>query len=474
MKRILPALFLGFAATAMVSCEEDVSSIGSSLTNGEVTITVDSLPTDIHGASEWVESFDARTITKLLGRLRVPEYGDLSCTFVTQMMCATQMNIPDSIKVDDVDSVRMILMVPRGNLTGDSLAPQQLKVYRLDKQLPEGITSRFDPMGYYDPSAPYGTKSYTLSNIAKGDTAFKKDKFISIPVTLPREFGRELFTKYRNNDPMFQWPSSFAQYFPGIYVEQNFGNGCVANITRVETNLYWHRREKVAVNIDSTKVDYQIKDVRDSLCLLASQPEVLSSNNISYTASEQLRAMAAEGKSLITSPGGYITNIKFPIDSLIQRFKEANRDLSVVTALSMEIPGKVVKNDYGIVQAPYLLMVRKSEREAFFRDNKIPDNRESFYAAFDTETGTYKFSSMRNYFLKVLEDIDNGKNPTEQEGEFSLIPVAVTTESVPNAYTGQTTVYVVRCSPYIGGPSMTELDTANAVISFTFSSQTID
>lgn len=473
MKKTAMALLLAvLPVLALSSCEDQLSNIGGSLVNSEVTISVDSLVADIHGESVREKKFDARTTTKLLGRLSVPEYGSLSCSFVTQLMSATKMNIPDSITEEMVDSARLVLSIPRGSLTGDSLAPQQLKVFRLTSQIPDTVSSSFDAKGYYDPQSPMGVKSYTVSNISMSDSAFKKRAYVSIPVKLPKEFGMELFRKYRANDPMFQWPSEFNKWFPGIYVEQNFGNGCVANITKAETFLYWHRTEKVAVPVDSATVKYEMRDLRDSVCLMSSRPEVVSSNNIDYIPSETLDRMAGEGKALVTTPGGYIVNVKFPVGTMLKKYLESNTEMSVVAKFTLEIPGKIIKNDYGIRQAPYLLMVPAAERESFFRENKIPDNETSFYASYDEETGTYRFDKLRAYFLKRLEDYRAGKITEFTDEEFAIVPVMVSTETVQN-YDSSTT-YVLRVSPYMSAPTMTELDTRNATIIFTFSSQKID
>ncbi len=226
----------------LTSCKDDVSSIGGSLTSGEVTIVMDSIYTDIQAKPVLSESIDGRSLTKLVGRINVPEYGRLECAFVTQMMSATKMPVPDSITEQHVDSMRLVLSVPRGSLTGDSLAPQQLSVYRLTKQLPSGIQSDFDPAGYYDPSSPWAKRSYTLSVIARGDSAVQKQAYVKIPMMLPKDFALDIFRKYRAEDKIFQWPSSFNKFFPGIYVEQNFGNGCVANVSKAEIFLYWNRK----------------------------------------------------------------------------------------------------------------------------------------------------------------------------------------------------------------------------------------
>ncbi len=103
----------------LTSCKDDVSSIGGSLTSGEVTIVMDSIYTDIQAKPVLSESIDGRSLTKLVGRINVPEYGRLECAFVTQMMSATKMPVPDSITEQHVDSMRLVLSVPRGSLTGN-------------------------------------------------------------------------------------------------------------------------------------------------------------------------------------------------------------------------------------------------------------------------------------------------------------------------------------------------------------------
>lgn len=464
--------FMAAAALALTSCDDNVSPIGSSLANGEVAITVDSIETAIESSIVFEPVFNARSVTKLLGRISVPEYGDLECSFVTQLMCSTEMQIPDSITVNEIDSMRLVLAVPRGSLAGDSLAPQQLKVYRLTKQLPSDITNEFNPAGYYDPSNPLGTRSYTLSAISQNDSAFKQDSYIRIPVMMPKKFAIDTFNAYRNDPSIFQWPQSFAQYFPGLYIEQNFGNGCVGAITDLQFFTYWHRTEmRYEKDPDSETGAYHYVPytVRDSVCLFAAQPEVISSNIVRYDISDYVKNLVAQKKSIITTPGGYHIRIKFPAQELIDKYKNDLNRLSVVSRLSMDIPAQVVKNNFGISVAPTLLMVKTSELNDFFNKDKVPDGITSFYADYNAYTGAYSFNSLRDYIIKMIAK--NGAI-TDDDVDFSLVPVTVTTEEV-SGYSSSTT-YVIRCSPYMGRPTLTQLNLDKAMVAFTFSSQIID
>ncbi|MDE7413038.1 MAG: DUF4270 domain-containing protein [Muribaculaceae bacterium] len=473
-KNIALALLASISMTA-VSCQDDLSSQGSSLVSGEVTITVDSIPTMVPAQTVEYNAYDSRDTTLLLGRINVPEYGSLSCSFLSQLYPSPVLGISDTVPEAYIDSMRMTIQVPRGSLTGDSLAPQQLKVWRLNRQLPAGIANNVNPADYYDssdPSALIGTASYTLSPIGMADTTFLKSKYHYINVKLPKEMAVQCVRKYRTDPELFQWPSTFTDKYPGIYVEQNFGNGCIGNIRMVGTMLYY-RVDRQEINTDK---ETGVKDTtyvagRDSVCLFISAPEVLSSNVIDLKLSDNIKNLASEGKSLITTPGGYFVDIKFPAKEIIDKYNQNTSMLTVISNLSMKIPAAEIKNDYGISVAPYLLMVKKSEREEFFAKNRIPDRITSFYAEYDDETKSYSFDSMRQY---IVDLINSGKELTDEDLEFSLVPIDLSTESETNPYTNTVTEYVTGCGNYTIKPTMTLLDTDNAIIKFTYSKQEIE
>lgn len=453
------------------SCQDDISNQGGSLVDGEVTIIVDSIPTNIEAKSIIRPAYDARSTTKLVGRVEVPEYGKLDCSFLASMYPSASLNIPDSITAEKIDSLRLVFFVPRKSLTGDSLAPQQLSVYRLNKQLPADITNSADPTQYYSETDIIGSKSYTLSMLGAGDSTFKHSPNIRIPIKLPKESAIELYNAYKNDPELFQWPQNLAQKFPGIYVKQTFGNGCIANVSQVAMLLYYQTmRNAYFKNPETDSMEYRPQVFRDSTCLMISSPEVTSSNVIRFNMSQTLTSMVEAGKNVITTPGGYTIDMRFPAKEILERYYAANHGrLTVVSSLSIDIPADPIENDYGINPPPYLLMVKTSELADFFQNNKIPDSKTSFYAPYDSANKRYIFPTLRDYILDFIKD---GKSPTQEDMEFSLVPVAITTESVDNY--GTTTTYVTKCSNYISGPSMTELHLDRAIVNFTYSKQVID
>lgn len=469
ISRLLPsACALSLTAT-LFSCEDKTSEIGPGLVQGEVIISVDSAEFQLSGHSVETGPFDSRATFNLIGRLSAPEYGELSCSFLGRLMSAYNFPVPDSIPANDVDSVVLFMSVPRGYLTGDSLAPQQVTVYRLNRQLPNDIKNNFDPTGYYDPSDPLGSRSYTLSEISSSDSVFTNSSYIHVRVTLPRQLGVDAFNAYRSNPEIFQWPDSFAKYFPGIYVEPSFGRGCVAGVAGLNVYTFYHHQEERKVTVDSVTTT-KLVTIKDSVNLFSLSPEALNSNNISYKVSQQLKDKVASGEVIITTPGGYAAEITFPAQYIVEKYLKESTMLKVVNDLTFSIGATGITNDFGIQPCPYMLLIKKSEMEDFFANNKIPDSKTSFWAKYDSTNGRYDFSSMRNY---IIDLIDKG-GATEEDETFMLIPVLINTESVTNSYTGVVTTYVTGCEHYLARPTMTRILTDKANIIFTYSRQTID
>ena len=106
---ILSALALTGCALMISSCEDELSQIGSTMRPSDVTISVDSAAYDLKGVTIPAPEIEANSATSLLGSILSKYYGTLSCSYLTQFLPAENVNIPDSITPQDLDSVRMIM-----------------------------------------------------------------------------------------------------------------------------------------------------------------------------------------------------------------------------------------------------------------------------------------------------------------------------------------------------------------------------
>lgn len=466
------AVAIVMAAMATASCQDELSDIGNSLTPTETTINVDSVSYDLLGATIPAPMFESKSNFTLIGAVSVPEYGDLACSYVTQFLPTESLNVPDSITSANVDSVKMILSVPKAYITGDSLISQQLKVYSLTKDLPADIPSSFNPEGYYDPASTLGIKSYNLSGETYKDTTYTASSLVSIKVPLPLQMGVDVFKAYETTPEIFTWPQQFAKLWPGVYVESSFGRGAIAPVANTCIYAYFPKTVASSVTDSEGNVSTAYKQVADSVCLFTTAPEVISSVNIDYRPSPAIQALVDEGNSIITTPGGYAVNITFPAKQVLEQYWDQSYDLGVINNMTFSIPAKEIANKYGIGVPPSLLMVKTSELENFFSEGKVPDNVTSFTGEYSASKGVYSFGSMRKYIVEMRAKGEG--NITDDDLAFTLVPVEVTTESVTNPYTNEVTIYVTGVLPYILKPTMVQLDTRNANITFTYSNQLLN
>lgn len=461
--------------TFLFACEDETKTIGSVIAPGEVEISIDTFYFDLGATPVYQESFDSRSGNHMIGNIYMPGYGSLSCAFVTRLMPAADIQVADSLLLPErVDSCKLIMAANRSEITGDSLAPQRMSVYMLHKQLPSDISNTFDPEGYYDPSSPLGSLSYTVSNIAASDSVFYNGEYIQLEMNLPVDFGREIFRRYKETPSIFQWPQSFAKEFvPGLYVKPTFGNACIANISQLLVAVFYHSKELTATVTEEGDTVTKIQNILHTALPFVTSPEVLSSNNIKFTPSDKIKNFndnAPDGDCVVTTPGGYIASFSFPIKTIIDRYKEKNIHLSTVNDLLLYIPANEFEADSEISMVENILLIKTSEMEEFFAKNKIPDNITSFTGVYETSKSRYVFNSLRQYLIDMLQK----DTITEEDMSFTLVPVELTTESNTNTYYGTTTTYVTKCVPYTVKPTMTLLHTGNAMVEFSFSTQMID
>lgn len=463
----MPLLLMGCIA-ALSGCTDEVSQVGSVLGRGEVSISIETLTLSMDGSSKELKDFDSRTATNLLGKLQTEDYGRLECSYVTRLLPTPSIGFPATVTEEDVDSMKVILTVPRGSLAGDSLAPQQVQVYRLNTPLPSDIDNNYDPTGHYDPE-PMGQRSYTLSALALPESNFAKDKSIQIRIPLKREFALEVMRKYRTEPETFQWPSTFAEWFPGLYVCHSFGNGCVANVTQTKTVMYYHTTSEKTSVVDGETVTETVVNV-DSVCNFVTSPAVLSANRVEYRPSERLQQMAAAGDALVTSPGGYVAEATLPYSELIEKYNSKTTSLSIISDLTLSVPCEKISSEVSLGVPPQMLMVRTSELASFLENQKTPDGVSSFWANYNTTTGEYDFSSLRGLIVDLLER----ETISDSDLKFTFMPVLISQENVSNSYGVVTGTKITSCTPYMAQPTMGRLLTDQCRFVFTFSQQTLE
>lgn len=457
LKVLTAALALG--ALGFVACEES-STVGSSLVATTVDIRIDSVFT-VTGHTEEIGPMRPKTSTQLIGNIHVPGYGTLSTSNVMQFLPATALDTAN-FSYTNVDSMAVKFRYVSGDFVGDSIVPMQLSLYQLNKQLPLGITSDFNPEGYYNPE-PLGTLVYNCSTLDNATEAAKS--YHELVVKMPDEMGPDLFRTFEEHPQYFQNGAIFAEnVFPGLYAKTTFGRGRMVRVSETVMTMYLTKiadktNDEGKTVKDTTHVEHQYFMVT---------PEVESNNNISFSIDPSLEAMKDAGDALIVSPGVYKTEIRFPAPEIAASFRKSGNAMAVVNKLIMTIPVDSIANDFQIGPAPYLLMVLKKDRDSFFANNKLPDNQTSFYSEYNESSKSYIFANLRSYIL----DLMSRENITEEDYTFELIPVMVNFEkSGTDSYYSQSTYVETSVLPFVEEATMARLNLNDTKIKFTYTLQ---
>lgn len=453
------------------SCTDD--TIGTSISDIQSAIIQDSSFV-MTGKTVRNSHLRSRSSIQLLGNINAQGYGTLTSDVVAQFMPTTTIDTVGVHGGDQwIDSCFITMRVAMGDLTGDSLTPMRLSVYELNQPLPSPIYTDFNPSGYYNTGDLMGSVTYSANQMVRdtlvtttGATSIYYE--INVPVSV--DYARAIFNQYKINPATFETPAEFAEFFPGIYITNSYGQGRVMNFYDIEFVTYYRKYEKRADDTDTiypgTKQSY-----------MAVTPEVLYNNNISLDPDDAVRAMVEAGDAIVMGPAGYEVEVDFPIQDIINNFKAGSKDgLGVVNNLAMELPVEKVPNKYDIAPPKYLLMVKKSYRDEFFDKDTLTNDKDAFYAEYDASTSSYIFGGMRDYLLDVMKK--NGGDVSEKDVEFVIMPIDVTkftnTTSYSYYYSSSSTSEVVtKIAPAISRPSIAKLRLDKAKVKLVYSRQSV-
>lgn len=449
---------------AFASCDDGDNQIGTSIVSEDVEIVVDSSFV-VTGTPVTDNNVISRSTTQMYGIIRAANYGTLTSDVVTQFMPAVTLDTT-GVKLENIDSLRLVMTMYSYDFTGDSVAPMGIKVYPLTKNLETPITSTFDPKGYYDANNLLGQ---TVYNVLKTNTpdSISILGYRQIAVKLPLSMARNLYEAYVEDPSSYSLPSTFAEkVFKGLYIQNSYGSGRITRVSRTAMEMYYHVNEK----IEGTD--------RDTTYFRTGQyyavtPEVISNNNLRLTIDPAIQARIDAGENIIVTPTGTEIELTFPAMDIINRYNTSVTNVGVVNDLEFFVSAEKIANDYKIAPPPNMLLVLKSKKQEFFTKSKINDNKTSFYAAYNSISQGYTFSGMREYLNDLMERQKKGETITAEDYTFVLTPVSISTETSTTDMYGSTNTVVTAITPFLSFPAMTKINLDKSRVTFTFTKQTL-
>lgn len=461
MKKAFYLLFGILFMCGVFSCSDD--TIGNSITDTKLEIVADSSFT-VSGVSVRNEKILTRTMTQLLGAIKATNFGELSSDFVCQFLPSTQLDTT-GVTAEQIESIRLFFRIPIGGFTGDSVIPMRVNVYQLNQQLKAPINSTFNPEGYYSKNDLLGTSSYTAvesSSPNLSHSTLTRTAYRSISMTLPKELGVNMFNEFKNNPSTFKSIAKFNEFFPGIYAENSYGSGRIMKIDKAFMLVNFKRKTTTEEGNDTI--------VRDSASYAAAAPEVISNNNIKLRIADNIVNMVENGEAILQAPIGYNVRIKFPIEELLAEYKKDSENLKVLNSLYFTLPIEEIENEYSINPPTNLLLIRSSEKDKFFANNKISDNKTSFYATYNVSTKSYEFGNMREFLLNLL---DADAEEIEDASDMTIVPIDLVSETNYDSYYYyyNTTTTITAMTPAISAPMIAKAKLDKAKIKLIYSKQ---
>ena len=193
-------------------------------------------------------------------------------------------------------------------------------------------------------------------------------------------------------------------------------------------------------------------------------------------ARQAVKDMVAAGDAIVMAPAGYEVRLTFPIQEIIDRYKNNSEgDVSVINSLQMELPVELLPTQYGINPPAYLLMVKTSKKDQFIAGDSLTNNKDSFYATYNKSTRKYVFSGMRDYILNIINK--QGGIASAEDKDLTLTPVDVTTYTSSSSYSyyysTTPTTTVTKIAPQVSVPAIAKILLDKARIKITYSRQAL-
>lgn len=404
-----------------MACDDDSGTLGGEVMPSHDGIQISQAIYSALTSSVAVDSVLATTSTSYLGKVVDPETQAITTSdFLCQFHAIENYALPDLSlvkKAEDgsavADSVELRIYIR--SYYGDSLNSMKVGVYELDtaRALNEGTAyyTNLDPMQYVNRAESAVSKEvvFAVKDLALSDSALNANSSSnSLRVKLPVAYGNYLLNQYYKHPEYFASSYSFTHHVcPGFYVRTLSGSGTMAAIDVSALSVYFTYEQNGESQTGVQRV--------------AATEEVLQNTRVENKNLAPL--LAAERYTYVKSPAGIMTEVALPIDSICS----LEHDGDSINSAKIAFPryNSDAATNYPLPLPTTLLMVRKSEMQAFFEEGRVADGNTSFLTTFSQTGNAYTFNNIGPLvsFLRRERNegagINGGESAAEREAKLS-------------------------------------------------------
>lgn len=402
-------LFGAAVALCFISCDENTSTLGGSITPDEDKITI--IPEFLEAGTASVLSPDsilAKTSTCYLGRYTDP-YDSTSFTagYLTQLNCVEHFDLPDSIfgigdfkfpartynKWKNVEPYYSNLKLFYTDFFGDSLNALKIEIFELDRMIDSNrrYYADADPSEFVDlTKKPLAVQTISPTDFGITDEELNSSNhYANITVRLPQEFTKALLEKYYQPGGRKFFTSSKAfmeNVCKGFYIRCTQGDGTVFYIDRS------------VLEVNHKSIMYVDGEPRDTSLMsdFSGNNEVMQINTFDWKGRERL--INQDDCSWIQTPYGILTEVTLPITEI--EGKEGSLNSVQVVFNCMPTPSQ----RFSPTIPGTIGMFRESDAARFFESSDKIDVAKIFMSNYASKTGTYTFNNIAPLIEKIIRE----------------------------------------------------------------------
>lgn len=457
--RILTAIAI--TAMAISACDEDINTIGASLTAQTDKLNFSTGIYQAYSRSVSADSVFSRNNACYFGSAKDPETDTyVKCEFMSQFNSLDSYGeslamIDKVLSVDEngevvADSCELWLYFDKTACYGDTLTPLKMNVLELDKPLSDAKTyySNFDLKreGYIREDGLKKSVVFSIANLTYSDSIRSSSGYVDIArVKLDKPYTAKDGQQYDNYGTyvlrnFYAHPEYFSSSYrfihnvcPGFFFELADGKDVMTNISRMELKVDF-----------SAKADTTVYRIDMNF---ASTAEVLQTNKVTND-DEAINKLLRDDCTYLKSPAGIFTEVTLPVEDICRQ--HANDSLlSVKIAFQRQNSEEVVNGN--LIEVPSeILMVPKDSLNHFFESKSFYDNKTTYIASL-LKNG-YEFSNIGNLITWMETSRANGlasdpywveKHPNWNK--VMLVPISLIQSTTTSYYgTSSTTTTGLR------------------------------
>lgn len=448
------------ALLAITSCDEDTDTIGQTLTAENDKLELNATTYGVATRTIVADSVFSLSDNCYFGRVRDPETGtEVTSEFTTQfhLLETTYMSPERNILSRwngraAADSCELVLYLSSPFRAADSLTAMKMTVRELSTPMTEGTRyySNFDPQseGMTRSDGINKSKMFTYNDLGELDSIRTLSTYqynirigMNEPYTAPdgttyNNYGTYIMRCYYDTPENFRNSYTFTHSVcPGFYFQIADGLGFHAKVSDIGLRTYYKVQTDTAVYA--------------AALTLAGTSEVLQTIHVQNDQAA-LKAMAAQtGHTYLKTPAGLFTEVTLPV----LQIKQGHETDSILAAkLTLQRMNNQSTDSRTMATPQRLLMVQKDSLQAFFENSRVPDNRTTYYTAFNnpvpssttyySNNNTYTFNNLSNLVTALYEQYKKGTasdpNWVQNHPDWNnvvLVPITYTTSSTSTTIT---------------------------------------